>query len=218
MQESWYSILRCWHQWRWSTRIRRRGRTSIRCHTAASRSVWLDRCSQHRNMAYMANLAVSYLNVHVYVQVFITLWAPYQADLGTNTEIQYFYRICRLRHTHKFSTFFAIFCSWKGDKNKTELASILLNRLAVLKTVKDSPCRFVHHRLSTACLLIRILACPAMSLYFHSHLDERSPHLPPSEASSYSAPFNQRCPKCMQAAAGQEDTGEAARIFYAYSA
>ena len=40
------------------------------------------------------------------------------------------------------------------NKNKTELASILLNRLAVLKTVKDSPCRLVHRRRSTACLFI----------------------------------------------------------------
>ena len=67
--------------------------------------------------------------------------------------------------THKFDTYFGIFCSSKGDKNKTELASILLNRLAVLKTVKDSPCRLVHHRLSTACLFIRIVACPVLSFY-----------------------------------------------------
>ena len=73
--------------------------------------------------------------------------------------------------THKFSTFFAIFCSWKGDKNKTELASILLNRLAVLKTVKDSPCRLVHHRLSTACLFIRIVACSVLSLYMTVHVE-----------------------------------------------
>ena len=33
------------------------------------------------------------------VSSFITPWAPYQADLGTNTETHYFYRICRLRHT-----------------------------------------------------------------------------------------------------------------------
>ena len=31
--------------------------------------------------------------------LFITLLAPYQTDFGTNTEIQYFFRICRLRHT-----------------------------------------------------------------------------------------------------------------------
>ena len=67
--------------------------------------------------------------------------------------------------THKFITYFGIFCSWKGDKNKTELASILLNRPAVLKTVKDSPCRLVHHRLSTARLFIRIVACPVLSFY-----------------------------------------------------
>ena len=59
----------------------------------------------------------------------------------------------------------AFFARKKGDKNKTELASILLNRLAVLKTVKDSPCRLVRHRLSTACLFIRIVACPVLSLY-----------------------------------------------------
>ena len=41
---------------------------------------------------------------------------------------------------------------------------MLLNRLAVLKTVKDSPCRLVHHRLSTARLFIRIVARPVLSL------------------------------------------------------
>ena len=35
----------------------------------------------------------------------------------------------------------------------------------MLKTVKDSSCRLVHHRLSTARLFIRIVACPVLSLY-----------------------------------------------------
>ena len=69
--------------------------------------------------------------------------------------------------TCKFNTYFGNFCSQKGDKNKTELASILLNRLAMLKTVKDSPCRLVHHRLSTACLFIRIVALSVLSLYLY---------------------------------------------------
>ena len=30
----------------------------------------------------------------------------------------------------------------------------------------DSPCRLVHHRLSTASLFIRIVACPVLSLYW----------------------------------------------------
>ena len=48
---------------------------------------------------------------------------------------------------------------------------MLLNRLAVLKTVKDSPYRLVHHRLSTACLFIRVVACPVLSfiLYTQQH-------------------------------------------------
>ena len=32
-------------------------------------------------------------------KTFIGLWAPYQAEFGTNKEIQYFIRICRLCHT-----------------------------------------------------------------------------------------------------------------------
>ena len=53
----------------------------------------------------------------------------------------------------------------KGDKIISKIAPVLLNRLAVLKTVKDSLCRLVHHRLSTACLFIRIVACPVLSFY-----------------------------------------------------
>ena len=44
--------------------------------------------------------------------------------------------------------------------DKTGQATIRMNRLAVFKTVKDSPCRLVHHHLSTARLFIRLVACP----------------------------------------------------------
>ena len=58
--------------------------------------------------------------------------------------------------TQQFNAYYDNFCAEKGDKIKAKLASILLNRRAVLKTENDSPCRLVHS-FGTACLFIRIV-------------------------------------------------------------
>ena len=60
---------------------------------------------------------VSYWSVTRKVISFITLWAPYQADLGTNTEIQYFLPYLPSTSQTNFARFFSpFFCSWNGDK------------------------------------------------------------------------------------------------------
>ena len=71
-------------------------------------------------------------------------------------------RVCRLRHAQMWHVFtiYTVSVRKRGTKLKLELALILLNRLAVLKTVKDSPYRLVHHRLN------RTVACPVLSLFW----------------------------------------------------
>ena len=75
-----------------------------------------------------------------------------------------------------------------GDKIKTGLASIRMNRLAVFKTVKDSPCRLVHHRLKhglsvhpyrslSSFIIVLISACTEYNI-LNSVIDMDSPPVP----------------------------------------
>ena len=59
----------------------------------------------HVNFPAIQLLRIHTSILHSKIHMFITLWAPYQTDFGTNTEIQYFFRICRLRHTQIWHVF-----------------------------------------------------------------------------------------------------------------
>ena len=68
--------------------------------------------------------------------------------------------------THKFNTYFGTFCLWKGDKIKLNSPGYYWTDSPCLKRWRTRLCRLVHHRLSTACLFIGIVACPVLSLYY----------------------------------------------------